>query len=207
MKNQASISFRKLRIRPFRMLIVVVLMSSCIFSITRSLVNFQSQTGFINIGIPSPLKEFNATQAGFSILYPSAWSPGETPHGDHGDLEVIAGIFPPGRSYPRLIVSWKSFLPLNTQDVVKWGIERAKKQEKFMPNASIDFPALDVKGLIYKYSYSKAQIIIGSSSIHCIDLFTWKEDLGYALDFCADSRDWSRVQPVFIEMIKSFTLR
>ena len=58
-------------------------------------------------------------------------------------------------------------------------------------------------GLIREYTIIY-NTLLGEQPVHCLDLYTLNNQLGYQLAFCTNEKNWGIVHPVFQEMIESF---
>ena len=159
-----------------------------------------------SIGLPAPLKVFNAEQAGFSMEYPKTWSAGETSQGSHGDMEIIASIARFGRSFPHVSIARLQFQKDDAiYDVVEWGQTRAKRDTSYMFMAQEELESENYQGVLVEYAL-KRDTLTSSVVRHCEDWYTLIGSMGYALSFCVNEQDWTTAQEVFKEMIQSFMI-
>lgn len=184
-------------------------LSGCLISVLIILVNPSARTGPFGIGLPAKMEKFYIEQIPLAIDYPESWVPFETPGGNHGDLEVVATISVPGRSYPQVFFMVKQFPDGTLEQVAKWGEQRV--YTKIFKAQGYDFVQMDF-GETYtsdgdKYLYRdylwKQKSIIKEYTIHCLDNYFIIDDQGIIIRTCSEDEDWSVVQPVFNDMMQS----
>jgi hypothetical protein len=146
--------------------------------------------------------------AHFSIDHPKSWSAGETPTSNHGDYEAFAEIFAPGPTFPQAILARKAFPEGDIIQVAKWGETRVEQQPDYVTTALQLLDTARYVGLLREYHWiSPATVLQGTQDIHCEDWYTLAANVGYDLAFCAVDKDWPQVNPIFRQMMESFSVQ
>jgi hypothetical protein len=151
---------------------------------------------------------FVSKKYNFSIDHPESWPAFETPQGNHGDLDVIGIIYVPGNPTSLEIAS-RNFDQGGIENVVQWGLDRAKRCQEF---EQIDQESNNISGLVgvrSEYTCLKKTNFFSNTfgSGKCIDYYIIKGLTGYAISSCALNDQWDGVGPIFDQMIKSFSLK
>jgi hypothetical protein len=142
----------------------------------------------------------------FSISVPESWGVAETPHGNHGDKEVIAVIGVPGRSSPHGSLARKAFAQADIGAVAAWGESRVQTEEVYVEISLEPIRIAGLEGLQREYSWKSYSRLLGLATWRCQDTYVLHGTSGYALSLCADERHWPQVEPVFRQMIESFSV-
>jgi hypothetical protein len=181
-----------------------------IFSIGMSLVLMviipSSRTGPFGIGLPASTRIFNSKESKFSIMYPRSWVPFDLPQGNHGDQEVTTSILVPGRSFPQVFVAKKNFITEDNRQVAMWGETRKMPLMDYKILSMDNIRTASFDGLLRKYSYKNSSLF-KELNIICYDFYVMDKLEGYALSFCSEEKDWPLTEPVFIQMIQSFSIK
>jgi hypothetical protein len=188
-----------------RQLLLAILVISLLVSIFGTLIFPSWRTGFLGIGLPAPMKTFTGRYVNFSIDYPQSWVAHETPHGIHGDQEVIAEILVPGRSWPSVVIAHQTVLEEDIYQIATWGDTRAKKHSNYVATTLEPLNAPNFDGLLREYSWESSSPVFGVSNVQCKDWYVLSTTSGYALSFCAEKKDWHQVDQVFQQMLMSFS--
>jgi hypothetical protein len=177
---------------------LLLLISILIFLIFPS-----KRTGPLGIGLPSPMENYVSKKGQFEIEHPISWIVSETPNGSHGDLDIIAEITVPGRSFPHVTISMHSFRAGDISNVVDWGISRAENKDSYKLMSLEAFNSEKYDGFLHVYNWA-SETILGSDEIDCKDWYIIKGEIGYSLSFCSQPQQKGLVEEVFQVMIKSF---
>jgi hypothetical protein len=150
--------------------------------------------------LPSPMVHFVSKKFNFSIDHPESWRAFETPQGNHGDLDVIGMVYVP-RNPTTFEIASRNFDREGIDNVVQWGLDRAKRCQEFKQIDRKSYHILGFEGVRSEYTCSKTL-----GSVKCIDYYFIKGSTGYALSSCATKDQWDEVGPIFDQMIRSFSL-
>ncbi len=188
--------------------IVFVFLASLLLIIALGLyLSLQVETGSFGINamaFPTSMPIFKSESAHFTMQYPSNWTAIETPQGDHGDLNVVAVILPPGRSFPQMVVASRPISDGDIGEVVSWGTMRASKKPKYNSGIVTSLNTTHFRGFTHDYTWLN-QTFFGTETIYCQDFYVLDGDVGYVLSSCAQSRDWPNFRKLFYDMIQSFS--
>lgn len=186
----------------FFLLIVIIY----IFCNALSLLSPSRRDVVFGLGVSSKLVKYTGTAQHFSILHPSSWSINETPQGNGNDKEVFAIISNMGFGFGNVFLARKPIPDGNLEEVAKWSEERSKRPY------TTDFSVISEEaltanyaGLIRTYTYHE-KTLIGEFTNECEDWCFISNSIGYDLSFCAEQRDWSQVENIFLQMIASFSV-
>jgi hypothetical protein len=172
----------------------------------RLIIDIVSPRGFFSIGLPASMKVYISENGLFSINYPESWTAGDTPHGDHGDIDIVA-VIKPFRTWPSLFVATKSFLGGDLTQVVDWGELRDQNLNGYEQESIDRLVTPYVNGVVRKYVWLSESVLFGEKLVQCIDYYIFEKESGYILKFCAEQSQWSKVEQLFQQMIDSFELR
>ena len=159
--------------------------------------------------LPSPMINYVSKENIYSLDYPASWAVTETPQGEHGDLDVIGTIGRPGYSIPRLMLASHDFKQATMENVIQWGIDRAKSCREFQQKDQQKYVISGRTGIRLEYTCLRnINFLLSKYAIaKCFDYYVTNDSTGYALSFCALEDQWGEVGPVFEQMIKSFSLK
>lgn len=190
-----------------RQLVLGVLGTALLASIAVSFILPEWFPGPFSIGLPSETETLVGHYNAFSISYPRSWVGGETPTGNHGDMEVIAGVGVPRRSWPNAYIALHAFPGGTLPQVAAWGESRAKNYGGYVSKSLNAFSSPHFDGLLRTYSWkSPVTIISASTAIQCEDWYVLRGTSGYDLSLCVEQSDWPTVEPVFQKVILSFAI-
>lgn len=168
------------------------------------LLNPSMRTGPFGIGLPAPMTKFKGEYINISMNYPNSWVANETPQGDHGDDEILAGFFVPGRGFPHVLIASREFSENKIDQVVLWGEKRARiKYPNYTQLELNTFSAKHNDGWYRKYSGLSESLIFGSSVVICCDYYLLSDTIGYSISFCSMKEDWPQVEKIAQEMMDS----
>jgi len=198
--------FKKHRITTIKQLVLLIIAISTISSILILWLNPALRKGPAGFGPPAKMTNFQASDGSFSISYPENWTVFETPHGSHGDNEVIAVIIVAGRQGANLTMSRQSFPEGNINEVITWGQFRASKLQDYKSNSINPWVGNGEEGYINEYTWAQYNILGNAMFSHCQDTYIYKNNIGYSLSFCASEKDWNDLESYFTEMQNSFSI-
>jgi hypothetical protein len=157
---------------------------------------------------PSPMINYVSKKDTFSIDHPESWPAFETPQGNHGDLDVIGIIYNPENTTTSLIIASRNFDQGGIENVVQWGLDRAKRCQEFEQKDQKSYNISGLEGVRSEYTCLKKTDFFSNTfgSVKCIDYYFIKGITGYALSSCALIDQWGEMGPIFDQMIRSFSL-
>ncbi len=138
----------------------------------------------------------------FSIAYPENWIAHELPQGSHGDKEVLAIITPRNNSLPLVLVAQRKFPSHEISNVASWGELRNQNRGNYKSLRLENISTSNVTGQVREYTMI-FDSPLGATKEHCLDLYTLNNELGYQFTFCADEKDWAKMNTAFRDMIQS----
>lgn len=196
------------RILSTKLKLILVLGILYIFIVTIPIiVDPANRVGPFGIGIPAPMKSFHSSTNNFSIEHPFRWVAHDTRQGEHGDNDVIAGIYVPGRGFPHVVIASTSLNTSDFQQLLVWGEERAREKHSDYEQINLDkFSTSYYDGIFRDYTWSSNSKLFGHPKIHCRDYYLMKNHIGYVISSCAEQDDWVAAEEVFSQMIDSFNL-
>ncbi len=153
----------------------------------------------------SKLSDFNSETGNFSIKYPNSFSAGDTPRGNHGDLDVVSVITKTFGS-ANIVISKKTFSDGQIAEVQNWGQNRAQSQDDFQAIEVKSYNTEKYEGVLNEY-LSSMKNMWGTQKLHCYDWYYFSEKLkfGYDFSFCSLQPFWGNAKNVFLKMIDSIT--
>lgn len=163
--------------------------------------------GWFGTASPGELVHFSGRYNTFAIDYPANWDLSETPQGNHGDQEAIAeGVNLP-QSWPSIVIAKRMFPKGDLLQVAAWGAARAKAYNKYASLSLDTLSTPNLNGVLRTYTWmSPATVIADSRVIQCEDWYVLRGESGYAVSLCAEKSDWTKVEPVFRQIIESFAV-
>jgi hypothetical protein len=190
--------------RKFFLVIVVIL---CILGNFISLISPSIRNKVFGLGVPSKLVNYTSTTQQFSILHPSSWTIYETPQGNSRDKEVFATISNGGFGFGNVTLARKQFSDGSVDEVAKWGEERAQipYTTGYLVISESTHTVNNNTGFLRTYTYN-GTTLLGKYTNECEDWYFIKNAIGYDVSFCADQRDWNKVEDTYLQMINSFTV-
>jgi hypothetical protein len=193
----------KMRSLSWRQIVILTLILLLIISLLIILALPEKQTGPFGIGLPTDFSVFTSKSGSFIIKYPESWVARETPQGSHGDKEVFAVILVPGRSFPQVYFAYQQLVSNDMDTVVKWGKERATARSHYSEISVSAIATPNVEGIIREYTWHESGFL-GDVYLRCKDLYLLRDNMGFAISFCAEDKQWQLFENVVGEMINSF---
>jgi len=167
------------------------------------LISPRARTGPFGIGLPSGYEVFTSKLGKFTMKYPASWVAVETPQGSHGDGEIIAAILVPGRSFPQVYIARRFLANSDIDNIVAWGKGRAMIRNGYYEISSLEIKTPYVGGMLHEFSWQDPSFF-GQVDLQCKDYYLPRGDTGYAISFCAETKQWEVIENVVSEMINSF---
>lgn len=184
-----------------------ILVVACLLTIYQILINPKNRTGFWGIGLPAQMANYEGEQSSFYISYPESWVITELPNGNHGDMDVIATILVPGRSWPQINIRRISLPEGDVEELATYGEYKISKEKKITQTTIDKFKTINIDGLVHDYSWQTSSLLFGAVSIRCKDYHTIQKSNGYTLSFCAEKGQWPEVENTFNQIIESFAVK
>lgn len=197
---------KKINLFQNKLLWIIVVFAMIIiatFLLLMNFTNFYSTLTLKEDSLSSKLKDYHSQSGNFDILYPEQLVPGDTPQGNHGDLEVTA-VITNFLSSPYIEVSKKVFSGGTMDNVLNWGIKRAQSQKGFQDIGYKQYSTSNYFGYTEEYSRS-LENLWGKREFHCVDWYYLSETnkVGYDFSFCVDQQNWDKALNIFLTMIES----
>ena len=196
MKNNAFFGKKK------NILGLIVMATIIVLSAINLIINPRP---FDPLKLPSQMVTHEGKNFPFVIQYPEKWSFFETPKGNHGDKEVIAGI---NVDLPTVVIARKEMETPNIDAAVAWGMERAGRCENFSVLSQQAYQTAFTNGVQLNYTCSLyiSAFSREKGTCPCRDYYTISGSYAYQLTFCATEAQWPEVEEVFDTMIESFRI-
>lgn len=181
--------------------LVVILGIMFVISVVIQCVFFPTTTPFGPVAV-GKMQTWESQLGKFSIDYPDNWIARELPQGNHGDMEVIAVVLPRNNYLPQVYISQKDFSPPQISDIASWGDMRNQSRGDYNSLKLENISTPNITGQVREYVFTMDSLL-GATKWHCLDLYTLNNKLGYQFSFCVDEKDWTKMNPVFQQMIQS----
>jgi len=191
-------------IKKYRNIFLCFFVISMFISLYNIIFIPSKRIGLFGIGLPAPMENYKGKHTNFSIDFPESWVIYETPQGNHGDQDVIAGIGVPGRSFPHVFLYKRNFLKNDKSELLSWGESKVKDDNKFIDLKP--FNTTKYSGEMREYTREDKSYFQTITFISCNDYLMFEKQIGYMISFCAESKQWTEVKNTFNLMIESFSI-